>query len=144
MAGPETVQEDLSLAETEIESLMAGRETPEGLRSHFDIRVEEKRKLPDGRRVEISVYQWKGKPRTRDLYVGYPHDELGRFVSETFNLTKREYEKLENPYHRDWKGITVLDDREMTEEDDLRVMKLIEEFKLAEPEDEADDDKKDE
>jgi len=138
MADPETAETALSPAEVELEALLADKE-PVMLKPHF--RIEDKRKLVDGRTVEITIQELEGKPRRRYLHVIYPPDGLGRYDSEGYLLTDREFKKYKNPAHRDWKPLEVLEDRDMTDEDDVRAIELLEEFKAAPPKGEVIDDK---
>src|SRR3989344_8903134 len=113
--------------ETQIENLLAGYSSPEGIKPRFS--VQDTGELSDGMKINLSIWQDPNKPRHRNLTVIYPPDEAGRWLSESYNLTERTYQKIRNPSAGDWLAAAMLADRDMTSDDDTQVQQWLDKFK---------------
>ena len=134
---------ELSGPEAEIENLLAGHSSPEGLKPRFV--VEENRDVGDKVKVYIVIWQDPGQPRERYLSIFYPdpEDDTGRKIDEHYDLTARHYKKTRIPARNDWIASQSLGAHDMTEEDDVLVQQWLDKFKAApaRPESEVIDDK---
>ena len=131
---------ELTGTSAEIENLLAGRKSPEGLKPRF--KVEGEKMLNDGTKVQITVWQDPGEVRHRSIHIIFPKDEAGRYVTDGYDFGTGRYTSDRYPASGDWKSLEQLASRDMSPGDEVEANAWLEKFKAATVEGEVIDNKK--